>query len=506
MNNRAPLDLVVKNSALMVKVQTVLAIVLSYACFYLIQQFRYYCEQPIRFGQRVFYCFNTGLVLSVVAFVLKLVIAYQPYSRRSVKDGSLSADSNQAYMTVMKALMPSLFITYFGLRGHLFIHQFIVNVFVVFIIIWLQFNNLSRKVQKLTEERKFRRLLSGNTQITDKDVIRLPNFWQIRVIGKPMGFGCHGTVYPCGYGNSVNNLVVKVINLEQWMENRYSSNVNIECKILVARDEFVKITALWSQIKHPNVVQYTTIGPKRRSDKIFVVTSIAKMNLDFFLTHIQPNGVPEDWAHEWFKQLCEGVNHLHFHQLAHSNIKPENILLFPRPDRFDFAKDQPLAGISHRYAYDLMLTDYGYEVFLPLNGRVITKRDPIVMIGPPNRTIGRSGTKFMVNAVDANDWPNDDIYLLAVVLLLMMNGDLHRLIKMPNGIECSSLQESGIDYVGVRLDKINLIRKLPNKPTKELEQLLKMMTAYEPSNRFTIGEVMAHKWYQNGPKINPRSP
>ena len=84
---------------------------------------------------------------------------------------------------------------------------------------------------------------------------------------------------------------------------------------------------IWNSLHHKNIVEmYSSeeMGPQGR----FVVMKLEYVDGCDMLEQIRkPNGAPEHRAKGWFLQLVSAVEYMHKQQLAHRDLKLENLLL-----------------------------------------------------------------------------------------------------------------------------------------------------------------------------------
>lgn len=137
------------------------------------------------------------------------------------------------------------------------------------------------------------------------------------LIGDRIGCGTFATVKTAVYSKYVDNkqrrikLACKIID-----QNKIS--IGYLTKFLPRELEIL------TKIDHPNIIQIHSIF--QRKQKIYIFMQNAESG-DLF-QFIRINGaVKETWAKYWFHQLVSAVQYLHSIQVAHRDLKCENILL-----------------------------------------------------------------------------------------------------------------------------------------------------------------------------------
>lgn len=102
----------------------------------------------------------------------------------------------------------------------------------------------------------------------------------------------------------------------------------------------IAIVRRLSQHIHPNIIQCHSMYESSTFVLIFMRWAVKNTLLERIN---ETEGVREPFAKTWIKQVAEGVKHLHGLQIAHRDIKAENVLISRKMTAkiadFGFAKD-----------------------------------------------------------------------------------------------------------------------------------------------------------------------
>lgn len=261
-------------------------------------------------------------------------------------------------------------------------------------------------------------------------------------IGHKIGEGSYATVITAGYANDAGH------------------GVHLACKIIdkaKAPSDFVnkffpRELEILTKIDHPNIIQIHSI--LQRGPKIFIFMRYAE-NGDL-LSHIKKTGpVEELQAKAWFLQMAKALKYLHSHDIAHRDLKCENILLSKRLNiklaDFGFA----------RYCCDESGQDIKSETYCGSAAYAA----PEVVCGRPY------------------DPKLADAWSLGVILFIMLNA------KMP--FDDSNLTKLLEDQRG---KKFAFRRKLQDQISAQGKATVAVLLEPEPHARWNLREILNCSW------------
>ncbi|CEL96930.1 unnamed protein product [Vitrella brassicaformis CCMP3155] len=79
-------------------------------------------------------------------------------------------------------------------------------------------------------------------------------------------------------------------------------------------------------LRHPNIVEFLGVCAADEKHGLMIVTELCECgSLDKYLAKNRP--LPPDVRDRFVREICEGVQYLHDHGIAHLDLKPGNILL-----------------------------------------------------------------------------------------------------------------------------------------------------------------------------------
>ena len=235
-----------------------------------------------------------------------------------------------------------------------------------------------------------------------------------------------------------------------------STQEKFACKIVPRRmlielnifDRFEREARIMQSMKHPSVVRLYEI--LYDAEVIYLVMEYCA-NGELF-TMLADNGrLDEPTARRMFSQIVDGLKYIHSRNVAHRDVKPENILL-----------DEDL---------NVKITDFGLCQQVGPNALLSTPCGS-PCYAPPE-----------VLSEKRYDGKKADVWSLGVVLYAMMTGALpwreQSQKKMINEIITG-------DY------------RIPQYVSAVVRQLISAMLTADPNERYSIDEVASHPWVVDG--------
>jgi serine kinase len=233
-----------------------------------------------------------------------------------------------------------------------------------------------------------------------------------------------------------------------------SKKVRMACKILkkeVQQDDMKELDIL-KKIQHPHIIHVHEI--LRCRSKVFIFMELAD-NGDL-LGFIKHNGeVPEHQAKTWFLQMASAVQYLHSNNIAHRDLKCENILLSSE--------------------FDIKLADFGFACFC-------VNRDSHCVLSKTFCGTAAYAPPEILKGIPYNP-KLADVWSLGVILFTMLNAIL-------------PFDDSHLH----KIYKNQMDRKFEFEPrvrnTLSVPAVCAVMDMLEPDMmlRPNIDEVMAHQW------------
>nr|XP_015195615.1 PREDICTED: death-associated protein kinase 1 [Lepisosteus oculatus]XP_015195616.1 PREDICTED: death-associated protein kinase 1 [Lepisosteus oculatus]XP_015195617.1 PREDICTED: death-associated protein kinase 1 [Lepisosteus oculatus]XP_015195618.1 PREDICTED: death-associated protein kinase 1 [Lepisosteus oculatus] len=153
-------------------------------------------------------------------------------------------------------------------------------------------------------------------------------------IGEELGSGQFAVVKKCREKSTGVEYAAKSIKKRRSKSSRRG----------VTKEDIEREVSILKEIQHPNVITLHDVY-ENKTDVILILELVAGGELFDFLA--EKESLSEEEATEFLKQILDGVFYLHSKQIAHFDLKPENIMLLnrnvphPRIKLIDF-------GLAHK--------------------------------------------------------------------------------------------------------------------------------------------------------------
>lgn len=204
------------------------------------------------------------------------------------------------------------------------------------------------------------------------------------LIGKKIGKGTYATVH-----------------LADFVDGSGPKKLRLACKIFdkekapkdILRKFFLRELDILTKIKNPHIIQAHSI--LQRGPRVFIFMKYAP-NGDL-LNYVKTNGVvAETQAKLWFHQIANGLQYLHGMNIAHRNLKCENILLSGK--------------------FNAKITDFGFA-------RFCTNDDGDVVQSQTYCGSTAYAAPEVISGIPYNP-KMSDVWSLGVILFIMLNASM----------------------------------------------------------------------------------
>ncbi|ODN01930.1 Testis-specific serine/threonine-protein kinase 1 [Orchesella cincta] len=261
------------------------------------------------------------------------------------------------------------------------------------------------------------------------------------VISRKIGQGSYATVHLAEYseGGRRVKLACKIFDKERAPKDFLDKFFPRELDIL-------------TRIENPHIIQVHSI--LQRGPRVFIFMRYAENGdmLDF----IRQNGlVPERQAKIWFRQMVQGLQYLHSLNIAHRDLKCENILLSRH--------------------WNVKLADFGFARFCVDNDgkRVLSQTYCGSAAYAAPEVV--SGTPYNPKLAD--------VWSLGIILYIMVNA------TMP--FDDSNLKKLLKDQLARKWDFRSRVKDVL---TPTLTQLVRNILEPDITQRITLDRISAHDW------------
>lgn len=198
-------------------------------------------------------------------------------------------------------------------------------------------------------------------------------------------------------------------------------------------------------------------------------------------------GFTEPEARFWFRQIMDGVKHLHGKGVCHRDLSPENVMIDSQ---------------------NSLIIDMGMAIRVPYSDPEHPNRVVDIARGTAKRMIAPQGTcgklPYMSPEIYRNRTPFDgaavDVWTCGTILFCMVTGN--RSYSRPH--------DSDAQFYWMTHGITRLLHDWNVELTPECVHLLKYMLQVDPRLRLTLEEIIHHPWFNHRdsppPASNPPPP
>lgn len=275
-------------------------------------------------------------------------------------------------------------------------------------------------------------------------------------VGHKIGEGSYATVVTAGFNSEHSSS-------SAGFGSGGSSGLHLACKIIdkaKAPSDFVnkffpRELDIITKIQHPNIIQIHSI--LQRGPKIFIFMRYAE-NGDL-LTHIKKAGpINELQSKAWFLQMANAISYLHSRDIAHRDLKCENVLLSKR--------------------LNIKLADFGFACYCRDDRGRDIKSETFCGSAAYAAPEIVSGTSYDPKIADA--------WSLGIILFIMLNA------KMP--FDDSKLSKLLEDQ---QRKNYTFRRKLQDQISAQAKATVAVLLEPEPRVRWNLSEILNCNWLQH---------
>lgn len=230
-------------------------------------------------------------------------------------------------------------------------------------------------------------------------------------------------------------------------------------------EEFYAESKLVKELNHPNIIKVYKAGKCIDRQQYYCAFEFMDFDIGTFMVKMKKEqGRPwfsEEEAAIIFMDICKAIEYLHRKNICHRDIKPGNIFL-----------DKKM---------NLKLGDFGLAKVIQSQCDFKNTVVGTLVFSPPeiHKAWGREKkTEYNISL---------DIWSLGCLLYYLLTGDLY---FKPQVAESSPL------YAEKAKKALEKPRILPQRLTVDCKNLISSMLAYDPNDRLTIGQVIAHPWFK----------
>jgi len=283
------------------------------------------------------------------------------------------------------------------------------------------------------------RLLKQGRQLTDH--------YEIKEL---LGSGTSGQVYHGVHRQTGKDWAIKIVDSKKLAVGKNGADG--------AKSELVKEAELLRNLRHPNIIHLEDIFSDRW--KVYLVMELSSGG-DLFDRTVQKKRYSEKEALVVMRQILAAIAYLHEQNIAHRDLKLENILL-----------------ASAHSDVDVKLTDFGLARQLEDGDRMKTYCGTPQYFAPEvlqrKNTVYGSGTYSLAA----------DMWSLGVVAFVLLEGSY----PFKDGTLNQQIMQAGYSFSAPAWSKVSA----------EAKDFVTQLLVVDPTRRLTAAQATAHPWICRG--------
>lgn len=286
---------------------------------------------------------------------------------------------------------------------------------------------------KATETRKLvKQRLKNGQKVVNKYIIK-----------GDLGKGTFGRVKLCQSEEDKNLYAVKIMH-KTFVQRMAGKEDQFQ-------DVLRREVAIMKKLNHRNVVKLVEVIDDPSSEKMYLVQEYVEHNLMDEVT--RSNGLDEEVARKYMRDLLSGLHYLHFHKVIHRDIKPENILV---------SKE----GVAK-------IADFG-------TARMIMNESE-TLSGAKGTPAFMAPEMFNIDATYTG--PSVDVWSLGATLYMMVIG-------RPPWLADNEI----VLAEKVQRDELKFPKESERTMEPHLKNLIQRMLTKDPTLRLTLNDCFNHDW------------
>lgn len=172
----------------------------------------------------------------------------------------------------------------------------------------------------------------GSISFDDSGSIVTINQYDIK---KPLGKGSFAEVYLCGDRNTNEDYAVKVFNKSLLRRRRTMARTSCGVQVHSELEKVEREIAIMKKLVHPNLVSLYEVIDDHDDDQLYMFMEYVELGpvmtydkaTHTFRSRVTGGACGEDSSALYLLDVAAGLRYLHTHDIAHRDLKPDNVLL-----------------------------------------------------------------------------------------------------------------------------------------------------------------------------------